>query len=249
MRRRALCLLFVFAPLAGAAAEPALEPGESAEVRAIEESGTVALADGRAVALVGIALPLGDARLLERAQAALERMLVGHSVELRYAGNRRDRYGRILAHLFQGESWVQGELLRRGLARVQSTADNRKGVAEMLALEDAARGARRGLWREHRFAVRAAAEAGRYAGSFQIVEGAVVDAVRFDGAVWLNFAADWRHGFTLHLAAPALRLFRADALNPTAFAGERLRARGFIYGSERPTIDITHPEQLEHLGR
>jgi len=42
------------------------------------------------------------------------------------------------------------------------------------AVEDAARTARRGIWRFGTFAVRAAGDAARDAGTWQIVEGKVV---------------------------------------------------------------------------
>jgi hypothetical protein len=117
----------------------------------------------------------------------------------------------------------------------------------MLAQEAAARSARRGLWRTAFFAVRAAADAGRHAGSFQIVEGTVVDAVAVDGALLLNFAADWRHGFSARLTSDAARLFRGAGVARHGFIGERLRVRGFLQGGERPMIDVTHPEQIERL--
>lgn len=247
-----LCLAVVAgSPIRAAARLPAFEPGETAEARAVLAGGDIVLADGRSVRLAGIELPHPAAAHVRawpfaaEAKAALERLVLGRAVELRFAGNRRDRHGRILAHLFIGRRWVQGEMLRRGLARVQSTADNRLGVAEMLAREERAREERRGLWRDPFYAVRAPEEAGRYAGSFQIVEGILVDAATVEGQLFLNFGADWRSAFSLRLAPETLRLFRAEGIDAAALQGERLRVRGFIRGSERPIIDVTHPEQIE----
>ena len=63
---------------------------------------------------------------------------------LSFGGARRDRYGRWLAHINvqnndNTETWIQGELLWLGLARVYSFPDNRSRVSEMLALERDAR--------------------------------------------------------------------------------------------------------------
>ena len=257
MRRHAiLALLLSLALLASppaAARLPAFERGETAEVRSVVDGGDIVLADGRSVRLAGIELPRPAAAhgrawpFAAEAKAALEKLVLGRAVELRFAGNRRDRHGRVLAHVFVGKRWVQGEMLRRGLARVQSTADNRLGVDEMLAREERARQARRGLWRDPFYAVRVPEEAGRYAGSFQIVEGSLVDAAAVDGQLFLNFADDWRTAFSLRLAPETLRLFRAEGIDAAALRGERLRVRGFIRGSERPIIDVTHPEQIERL--
>src|SRR3546814_9669358 len=67
--------------------------------------------------------------------------------------------------------WVQGEMLRRGMARVYTFADNRALVAEMLALEREARAARRGIWGHPFYAVRRHDALDRHIGTFQLVEG------------------------------------------------------------------------------
>src|SRR5579883_3180751 len=82
----------------------------------------------------------------------------------------------------------------------------------------------------------------------QLGEGKVVDLGRGENALFLDFAADHR-GFRLRLSPDALALFRSEAIDPSAFVGRRIRARGFIHGSERPTIDVTYPEQIERLTR
>jgi endonuclease YncB( thermonuclease family) len=256
--RRALLPLLMLAALSvprtvQAARLPVFEPGETVTVAAVVDGGELTLADGRHVRLVGIDAPhpaTAHSRAspyAAEAKAALEKLVLGRAVELRFAGSRRDRYDRILAQLFVGKRWVQGEMIRRGLARVASTADNRLGVTEMLAREDRARQARRGIWRDRFYAVRAADEAGRYAGSFQIVEGTVVDTAMVEGQLFVNFGGDWRTAFSLRLSSEVLRLFRAEGIAAAALKGAQVRVRGWVRGSERPVIDVTHPEQIERL--
>ena len=246
--------LVLAAPSAAQAARlPAFEPGETATVVGVVDGSEVILADARHVRLVGIEAPhLAAAHVRAwpyavEAKAALEKLVVGRAVELRFAGNRRDRWGRILAQVFVGARWVQGEMIRRGLARVASTADDRIGVVELLAREARARQARRGIWRDRFYAVRDADEAGRYAGSFQIVEGEVADTALVEGQLFVNFGADWRTAFSLRLSPEALRLFRREGIAPASLKGARLRVRGWVRGSERPIIDVTYPEQIERL--
>ena len=254
--RYALSSLLLLAALslpAQAARQPAFEPGETVTVAAVVDGGEMILADGRHVHLAAIEAPHPAAPHIRawpyaaEAKAALEKMVVGREVELRFAGNRRDRWGRILAQVFVGARWVQGEMIRRGLARVASAADNRVGVAELLAREARARQARRGIWRDRFYAVREADEAGRYAGSFQIVEGEVADTAMVEGQLFVNFGADWRTAFSLRLSPEALRLFRREGITPASLKGARLRVRGWVRGGERPIIDVTHPEQIERL--
>src|SRR3546814_16911556 len=83
-------------------------------------------------------------------------------------------------------------MLSAGLARVYSFSDNRTAVAEMLALERAARALGRGIWRDPFYAVRSAETAGDWLGGFELVEGRVHEVGRGGGKVYLTFAADWR---------------------------------------------------------
>lgn len=228
----------------------------TAQVSEILDGDTVALADGRRVRLVGIAAPsppLGrpeEARwpLADAAKAALSELALHRTVELRLGGAATDRYGRTLAHLYREDGvWLQGELLRRGLARVASLADNRALVPEMLALEGEARAARRGIWRERYYAIRRPEEAARFIESFQLVEGTIVEATKVKGQVFLNFGPDWRTAFTIHLPRSALPLFKESGIAPLDLQGERVRVRGWLRFDRRPIVDVTHPEQIEFL--
>ena len=232
-----------------AIAPPPFLPGGPVALGAVIDSETLRLADGRTLRLVDIDTPAArdSAALAARAEAAVQKLVATAPLELRYSGNGTDRHGRLLAQLFAGGTWVEGELLRRGLARVHGSADNRIGLDAMLALENEARQARRGLWRSRRFAVRAAADAARYAGSFQIVEGVVSGAAEVDGGVYLNFGPDWHTAFSAHLDRDAVKLCRAAGLDPRKLGGARLRVRGFIDGTRRPVIEIAFPEQIERL--
>jgi micrococcal nuclease len=240
---------------APARAETLTDAG-TAEVAGILDNGDLDLADGRRVRLAGIMLPsppLGRAAALgwrsaAEATATLRDVALGRSVALRTEAIAGDRYGRVVAQLWRADGlWLQGELLRRGLARVAGAADDRALAAEMLALEGAARAARAGIWRDGFYAVRSAEEAGRYVDSFQLVEGTVADAAKVKGQVFLNLGPDWHSAFTLRLARPALALFKASGVDPLALKGARIRVRGWLRFDRRPLVEVTHPEQIEAL--
>lgn len=265
MRHIALLFLAIFFPVAAAlgadGARPAvfamLSEGETARVRAVIDGDTVALEGGREVRLVGIQapkLPLGRPNfrewpLAQAAKAALEDIVAGREVLLGYGDRREDRYGRLLAHLAAGEVWVQGQMLELGMARVYTFADNRRLVAEMLALEEAARAAGRGIWADPFYRILSAAEvdAKRDAGTFQLVEGRVVDAARVGRYVYLNFGSDYRSDFTAVILPEARKLFGPEGPDPAAYAGRRVRVRGWIESFNGPMIEVTHPEQIELL--
>jgi endonuclease YncB( thermonuclease family) len=256
-RRRATRLLALALALwLSAGAAPLPDPGVVA-VAAVIDGSTLDLADGRRVRLAGIVAPeppLGRAeglgwRRATEAMVALRELALGRAVTLRTGAAADDRYSRVVAQLWRDDGlWLQGELLRRGFVRYAGTADDRVLAAEMLALESEARAGRRGLWRDAYYAVRAADEAGRYTDSFQLVEGVVADAAKVKGGeVYVNLGPDWRTAFALHLARPALALFKASGVDPLALKGSRIRVRGWLRFDRRPLVDVTYPEQIEVL--
>ena len=254
-----LCVLLAVPEIAdGALANAELRPEAWSQAVTVVDGDTLLLEDGSEVRLVGIQapkLPLGRPGftawpLAEAAKAALTELAQGRRLGLAFTGRRLDRHGRQLAHLVRSEDslWIQGELLRRGLARVYSFADNRVLIPEMLALEREARAAGLGIWAEAFYALRSPDDAGRHIGSFQVVEGRVLDAARVRGRVYLNFGADWKTDFTVSVSARSWKLFESAGLALEDYRGRRLRARGWLKSFNGPMIVATHPEQLEILG-
>ncbi|GAB4229960.1 MAG: thermonuclease family protein [Kiloniellaceae bacterium] len=269
-RPRLLALFLLFPPIlapfgllaASATAEmpaayhDALEAVAGAEVTTVIDGDTLILADGREIRLVGIQapkLPLGRVGfetwpLAGEAKAFLERLTLGETLSLGFGGRRGDRHGRVLAHLFDGRGrWIQGEILKAGLARVYSFADNRALIGEMLALEREARAARRGIWADAYYAVRSAETAGRWLGGFELVEGRVLEVGRGGRNTYLNFGDDWRSDFTLVVDHRARRLFEEQGIDLNSYEGKSVRARGWMKSRNGPMIDVTHPEQIEVL--
>ena len=228
-------------------------------VSAVIDGDTVILESGAQVRLVGIQAPklaLGragfrDWPLAVEAKELLEALVLGASVKLVYGGRRVDRHRRILAHLERKATsdtaafWVQGEMLRTGLARVYTFPDNRARAERMLALEREARAARRGIWRLRYYRILRPDETRRYIGSFRLVEGTVLDAAVVRGKGFLNFGPDWRTDFTVSIARKHRRRFTRAGIDIGALDGRRVRVRGWLAWQNGPMIEATHPEQLE----
>lgn len=264
-RRRFLCLAAGAALLrpAQAAAPPRspahLPDGGAGTAALIHDGDTIRFKGGAAdIRLVGIQapkVPQGRKRpvawpLAEQSRGALRKLLDGHRITARLAPTSRDRNGRILAHLVRDDGlWIQEAMLKGGWARVYTFADNHILADELYAAEAAARAARRGVWAEPFYAVRGPDPAGLTAdtGTFQIVEGRVADAARVRGRVYLNFGEDYRTDFTVAIAPDVARLFAAAKRDPLALKGRAVRVRGYIRDFNGPSIDLTHPEQLEEV--
>ena len=252
-------LLFCTAVLAAEA--PSIPAGftrdASAPVAQVIDGDSLVLADGRTVRMAGIQAPkLAKGRMgfqdwpfSHEAETALSELASGRLVTLLYGGARLDRSGRVLAQLERTDGlWLEGELLRRGLARVYTFVDNRTGAAEMLRLESEARAARLGIWGDPFYAVRTPEETLDHLDSFELVEGRIVDAARVRGTVFLNFGADWRRAFTVRLRPDAVAMFQAAGVDPLTLKGEKVRVRGYLRRDrDRAVMDVTHPEEIERL--
>ncbi len=251
-----LALFFIggFFLVSKAHAIETLEKGPYFAVLEVVDGDTLRLEDGRQVRLVGLQapkLPLGRKGfkkwpLADESKSALEKLTLNKSVQLRYGGTRMDRHSRILAHLITKEGiWVQQEMLKLGMARVYTFPDNRAVIPQMLAAEKQARHAKRGIWQHPFYAIRSPDFLYKVIGTFQIIEGVVMDVAFVKGTTYLNYGADWRKDFTVKISSKVGRLFKKEGLAPLSLKGKRLRVRGWLKERNGPLIEATHPEQIE----
>ena len=280
MRVSILRLLFLAATMAvyGAATPAAtareqtrracvgLEQGPARTVTRILDGETIALDDGTELRLIGALTPRASDAGAEpgtwpaeiAAAAELRALLLGKSVELAFGGERKDRYGRLQAHVYvpAGDAgrWVQGHLLEQGLARAYVVAGNRACADALLAAELGAREARRGLWGEAAYHARLAdrpSQLARYRSTFQLAEGRIATVAQVRGTIHLNFDVDWRRGFSASLRRADRGLLGSDAIDPKALAGRLVRVRGWIEqrggGAHGPVIELSTAGLIEIL--
>jgi len=220
-------------------------------VAAVEDGQTLTLADGRQVRLVNILAPLDGEPFAAESRKHLSGLALDGQIRWTYAGRRMDRYGRLLAYVYDaaaadGALSLQAELVAAGLGRVMGQPDTRDGLAALLALEDEARQARRGLWSRGVFRIRSTdANFWPALNSFQIVEGTPVKLEHLKDRTYLNFGADYATDFTLTISARDRKLFEAMPWRLEDLIGRRLRIRGWLELRGGPLIEITYPEQIE----
>ena len=256
----ALVLVAWDAPTTAAEPWEFLTQGTSVRVVDIVDGDTVVIDPetngAREVRLVGIQapkIPLGRKNFKtwpygQQAKFTLVNLLQDQAVILYFGGQSKDRHGRLLAHLRRNDGlWIQGEMLRRGMARVYSFPDNRAVVDQMLTAEQSARDLREGIWRHPFYDLRIPEEAGKFVGRFEIVQGTVKDVADKGANFYINFGEDWRTDFTLTIEGKARRLFREMAFDPLLLKGKTIRVRGWLKSFNGPMIAITHPEQIEIL--
>lgn len=174
--------------------------GEAVFVRHIYDGDTLLLEDGRRVRLLGVNTPeLGNGKQPDQAFARAARQAVesfftdGQQVWMQTDMQLLDRHGRLLAHVFKGESIARGEnleqsLLEQGLAWHVAMPPNLQLAACLASAEDKARHERLGLWA--RYAPTVLEGKGLTTGGYQRIRARVATVVLAD-AWWINFADDF----------------------------------------------------------
>lgn len=224
----------------------------NAIVSRVERDGALDLKDGRQVVAEGIRLPQGRADHASQAFAdegleAIKSLVAGKTVMLKMLPPEQDRYGRLRAQIAVNGDWLQGELLQRGLARVALSPARTECAATLYAAENDARDAKRGLWASADYAVRNPMTLWHDLGTFQIVEGKVLNASVHDGRAYLNYGIDWRTDFTVTISPDDMKLFRKEHVDPRDNVGKFIRVRGFVDWQNGPEIEIANPETIENI--
>jgi micrococcal nuclease len=82
----------------------------------------------------------------DRARAFNERLVGDRHVRLELDVEQRDRYGRLLAYVYAGRTFVNAELVREGYAEPLTVAPNVRHETAIRRLARAARRGELGLW-------------------------------------------------------------------------------------------------------
>ena len=140
--------------LAACEGQPAGPPAAALVVRVIDGD-TLVLAGGARVRVLGIDAPEMERDgqpadfLAHKAKAVLTELTLNRTIALEYDRLRYDHYGRLLAYLFLPDhTLVNADLVRQGLARVYFIAPNMRYREVLLAAQQEAIEAKRGIWQK-----------------------------------------------------------------------------------------------------
>ncbi|MES2254589.1 MAG: thermonuclease family protein [Pseudomonadota bacterium] len=221
-----------------------------AKIVRVEKNGVLILNDGRAVILEGLRLPGTDrpaAPVAQQALAELRALALGKGLTLTATHPKNDRYGRMRVQAF-GSVWLQTELLKQGLARVSIPPDRQECSPDFYEAETEARNAGRGVWAVAEFAVRPAQPFLAPSGSFQLVQGRIVNITSHDGRVFLDFSEDYRKGFSATVAPEDRKAFRDSDPALEELVGREVRLRGIVEDfNGRREMALSNPRQIEIL--
>ncbi|MFO7594577.1 MAG: thermonuclease family protein [Pseudomonadota bacterium] len=218
-------------------------------IAAVIDGDTVELGDGRRVRLLGINTPEvahhgrpGEA-LGEKAKGFLERQLKNKKVRLRYDIERRDRYDRLLAHIFLEDGRnINAMLLQKGLAHALFKWPNIKHIDNYYTLERRARQQGKGIWALPAYRIRPMENLLSLRNRFVRLRG-TVDVVEHKRRYsYLTF----RNRLRVAVDQSRLPLFEEAGIELDALPGKKITLRGWLRQRDgSPFLKLEHPYQLE----
>ena len=228
-------------------------------VAAVIDGDTFTTEQGERVRLLHINTPeMGhDGRrsqpFAEKAKKRLKNLIEGRRVTLKFETTERDRYKRLLAHVYKGKKWINKEMISSGLAHVYTFPDNRGAkINSLIQAEQIARDHAYGFWKTARWTVRNTdrLDDDTLIGKYQLIQGKVKNVAEVKGITYLNFGNDWRNDFTVEIPKKFKKYFTESGIKPkTFYQGKELLVRGVLKPVNGTLITATHPEQLTIISK
>ncbi len=236
---------------------------EAGIVRIID-SQTVETATGQRIRLAEIEAPNSiiaaasgkNIGLIKRARGLLAKLTLNKKVLLVLDSGKPDRYNRRRAHILVSPSgrnprtWVQGEMVARGMARAFPNTSEAACFKSLLEIEKSARLKKTGLWNNRFYRVIAAENLktlNRSLGRLQLIEGRVHSVAVRRTRIYINFSTDWKRDFTVTLNPRIYRLFAQRGIIIKDLTNKIIRTRGWLGRHNGPTIKVNHVAQIEIL--
>ena len=217
----------------------------------VVDGDTLRLRDGRRVRLIGINAPEmgGRGRRTEAYAVQATRRLAAlvkasdNKVRLRFGEPSRDRYGRVLAHVYdRAGASLEAQLVVEGLAYHTVVAPNAALAGCLSQAEQLARSQGLGVWKNATFTTADKVNAG----GFTLLQGHIKRVQRNRGGVWLELG----HSVTVNIPLNALPYFKGRRFEQ--WQGRTLQTRGWLSarkGQQKKyakwRLTVSHPSMLE----
>jgi micrococcal nuclease len=234
------------------------------KVTEVIDGDTFKTKDGATVRLLGINTPEMTEPGGDVAKDILTLMVLNKSVRLERDATDKDDYGRLLRYVYQGNTFVNAEIVRKGYAEARFYPPDTLYKRYVEELEKMAVRNGRGLWSFSVFQIPDTTytvvkplsekkttvdiiswrEAEKYFGHTKTVEGKIVATNNTGKVCFLNFHTNWRKYFTAVIFSSDFEKFPP---HPEDYYIHRtVRVTGLIKEYKgKPEIIVKSPNQIE----
>jgi len=232
---------------------------EVATVKRVIDGDTLVLKNKRKIRIIGINTPeLGhypkqaEPLALSAKQFVETTLSPNKNIKLKYGKQNKDRYGRLLAHVFLMDGRNLGAmLLKKGLAMAVVVPPNALFSNCYFKLDRQSREytSKKGgsIWKHPFFQYKEANKINHNMTGFSFIKGKVIRIGRSRDSIWLQLAAK----FTIRIKRKDFKYFkkiRLESLNKRQLKNKDLYIRGWIYLWKKELyIQLRHPRMIEGL--
>lgn len=228
-----------------------------AQIKDVIDPLRIQLVDGQIVQLASLSIPdmtpynVGEIGL--KAQTHLKELLKNQHVRIYQVKNKEkgfeNRMGHLLAHveIKNSDLWLQGYLLRNGLAQLMPTKNNTEMAKQMLTLEHEAIKQKRGLWNKEQYALLTPETAESGDNTWSVVDGVVKSTAMVNNVTYINFGNDYRKDFTIGVKSSVRRDLTKSGINIQMLTGKTIRVHGWMENYNGPYIELSSAEWIEVL--
>lgn len=232
---------------------------EVATVKRVIDGDTLVLKNNRKIRIIGINTPeLGhypkqaEPLAINAKQFVETTLSQNKKIKLKYGKQNKDRYGRLLAHVFlmDGRN-LAVMLLKKGLAMAIVVPPNSLFSNCYFKLEAQSReytlkkGA--SIWKHPFFKHKEANTINHKMTGFSLIKGKVIRVGRSRDSIWLQLAAK----FTIRIKRKDFKYFKnikLENLNKRQLKNKNLYIRGWVYQWKKELyIQLRHPRMIEGL--
>lgn len=215
------------------------------QIKRIYDGDTILLSNGNKVRFLGINTPeIGRYKPAQaggkEAKQWLKKALKDKKVRLEQDIEKRDKYGRLLAHVFtEDKRHLNLELIKQGLATVSIFPPNIKYTHDFLKAEQQAEEDQLGIWQREEYIAKKTSQLNdsNYKG-WQRIIGKVVDIHYARKNIYLNLS----NSFSIKISKRSATLFP----DVDDYQGKQVEVRGWVGKYKgRYSMFIRHPSQLK----
>lgn len=127
---------------------PSLVSREDLVVQNVIDGDTLTDSRGLKIRLIGINAPEKNQPNFLVAKQKLEALVMGKKAQASFDVEKLDQYGRILAYLYVGDTFINSELLKSGVAILDTVPPDVSHVEELTAAQELARKNCSGMWKD-----------------------------------------------------------------------------------------------------
>lgn len=225
---------------------------ETASVKYVHDGDTLHLTDKRKIRLIGIDTPElarkgKTAQIYAREARRFLKSLVSSSnntVHLLYDTDKKDRYGRTLAHLFLNDGTnIQSELIKHGLAIAYTVPPNTLLSDCYSSIEDLSRQSKRGIWSHRKYKTKSTKQLKADSEGFHLLKSKLNSISTKGKHIWLKLS----NKVSIRIKKKDRQYFNLDRLN--CMRGKTVEIRGWLHANKDGYfMALRHPSALRLIG-